>query len=71
MNDDSEPWASVFLRVEGNEEFEVGRFRMTPAHVSPGVPVIVVMNAERPLARLLRRVADVIETEGDLPVPDE
>jgi hypothetical protein len=60
MNDDSEPW----------EEFEVGRFRMTPAHVSPGSPVIVVMNAERPLADLLRRVADVIETEGDLPVPD-
>jgi hypothetical protein len=54
----------VFLRLDGNDEFEIGVF--TRAERPSGT--VLVIDYNRPLAGLLRRVADVIEADGELPV---
>lgn len=59
---------AVYLRVEGNEEFEIGRFYADASTYSKSGTVVI--DYDRPLADLLRRVADAIERDDDLPVPD-
>jgi len=58
---------TVFIRVGAdNIETELGTF--TPDSRPDGHGAFIIVDNDRPLAALLRRAADAIENDGDLPV---
>jgi hypothetical protein len=57
----------VFMRVGAdNDEIKIGQFR--PVSVPDARGAVTIVDNDRPLAELLRLVADVIEVDGNLPV---